>query len=61
MSRLMYEQLVADVLSREGWDTRVTKGSGDQGIDVIAQKGATKLVLQCKLYSHPVATAPCKR
>jgi restriction system protein len=54
MDGVEYECFVADLLSSRGWETRLTKGSGDQGVDVIAQKQGIKAVIQCKLYSHPV-------
>jgi hypothetical protein len=57
MDPVQYEALVADLLRDLGWETRLTKGSGDQGIDVIADMRATKLVIQCKLYSSPVGNS----
>jgi restriction system protein len=35
----------------------MTKGSGDQGADVIAEKGGIRVVVQCKWYSQPVGNA----
>ncbi|HSY27818.1 MAG TPA: restriction endonuclease, partial [Burkholderiaceae bacterium] len=52
-----YEQYVADTLRGIGWQTKLTKGSGDQGIDVIAEMRNTKVVIQCKLYSSAVGNA----
>lgn len=49
-----FEQYCAEVLSRHGWNARSTQGSGDQGIDVIAEKNGQRVVIQCKLYSKPV-------
>ena len=49
-----YEHLIAGTLTRFGWTTRTTKGSGDQGVDVIAEMRGIKIVIQCKHYSHPV-------
>jgi hypothetical protein len=57
MDPVHYEMLVADTLRDMGWQTRITKGSGDQGIDVIAELRGKKLVIQCKLYSNPVGNA----
>lgn len=54
LSPIEYEQLVADTLRRHGWDAQTTRVSGDQGIDVLATKGALRVVLQCKLYSRAV-------
>jgi hypothetical protein len=49
-----YEHAVAEIIKGLGWNAKVTKGSGDQGIDVIAEKDGYKVVIQCKLYSKPV-------
>lgn len=49
-----FERWVAEALNKFGWDTHVTAGSGDQGIDVIATRGRYTLGLQCKLYGSPV-------
>lgn len=57
MDPVQYEHLVADTLKELGWKTRTTKGSGDQGIDVIATMNGKKLVIQCKLYSSNVGNA----
>jgi restriction system protein len=57
MEPLLYEQFVADLLGHDGWSTRLTRASGDQGIDVVAQRGNVKAVIQCKLYSQPVGNS----
>lgn len=50
-----YEYVVASYLRKQGFTgVQVTKGSGDFGVDVIAQKGRQKFAVQCKLYSYPV-------
>lgn len=49
-----FEHWVADALARFGWETSVTKGSGDQGTDVIALKNGVSVGIQCKLYSQAV-------
>jgi restriction system protein len=49
-----FETFCAQVLSRAGWKTSTTKRSGDQGVDVLAEKDGKCVILQCKLYSHPV-------
>ena len=49
-----FEEKCAEELSRVGWSTRVTSGSGDQGIDVLAEKRSVRVVIQCKLYNKPV-------
>lgn len=57
LSPIEYESYVSEVLAHLGWQTRVTQASGDQGVDVVALKDGRKLVIQCKLYRHPVGNA----
>ncbi|MFA5171216.1 MAG: restriction endonuclease [Sulfuriferula sp.] len=54
MDGVDYERFVAHKLDGLGWTTRITKGSGDQGIDVIARKQSTTVVIQCKRLSDSV-------
>lgn len=54
LSAYDFEEKCAEELSRAGWSTKVTSGSGDQGIDVLAEKRGVRVVVQCKLYSKPV-------
>lgn len=50
-----YEYLVARYLKGHGYTgAKVTKASGDYGVDVIAHKGGHKYAVQCKYYSKPV-------
>jgi restriction system protein len=49
-----YEQYCAEQLRSAGWSADTTKASGDQGSDIIAEKRNLRLVVQCKLYNHPV-------
>jgi restriction system protein len=49
-----FERWCAKALERNGWTATVTKASGDQGADVLARKGRSSIILQCKLYSSPV-------
>ncbi len=51
---LQYEAYCAGILNDNGWKASVTKGSGDQGIDVVATRTDIKAVFQCKKYSSPV-------
>jgi hypothetical protein len=54
MDPLEFEHHCANILKQHGWNAYATKGSGDQGTDVIAEKDGIRAVLQCKLYSSPV-------
>ncbi len=49
-----FEHSCAEALRNAGWAARTTKRSGDQGVDVIAEKGGVTIVVQCKLWSQPV-------
>ena len=49
-----YEHYVAAIFKKHNWNSRVTKGSGDQGADIVATKKTITIVAQCKFYSSPV-------
>jgi len=49
-SGVEYEMFCSSILEKNGWKTFVTKGSGDQGVDIIAEKNGIKVVIQCKKY-----------
>lgn len=50
-----FEYFCAEVLSKNGYqNVEVTKGSGDQGIDVLAEKDGIKYAVQCKCYSSDI-------
>lgn len=54
MDEYEFEELVADVWQKRGWETTVTTGSSDRGIDVIAEKSSPfsqKQLIQAKRYS----------
>jgi HJR/Mrr/RecB family endonuclease len=55
MDEYAFENLVADLWENVGWDTSVTSGSGDRGIDIVATRtGMTteKQAIQAKRYSE---------
>lgn len=50
-----FENFCADILKKNGYvDVTVTRGSGDQGIDIIAYKDDVKYGIQCKCYASDV-------
>jgi restriction system protein len=53
LSATEYEFYCAKILQENGWDAKVTKASGDQGVDVIAKRNDIILALQCKKLSSP--------
>lgn len=54
MDPIEYENMCADILADGGWKTKMTSASGDQGVDIYAEKNGKSVVLQCKMYSSPV-------
>jgi hypothetical protein len=47
-----FEYWCADVLRKIGFcNVEVTRGSGDQGVDVLAEKDGVKYAIQCKCYT----------
>lgn len=54
MSPAEYEGYCADILNSNGWQARTTSLSGDQGVDVVAEKDGFCVAIQCKKYSSPV-------
>lgn len=57
MNGLEFENFVSVIFKKMGYDTELTKQSGDQGIDVIATKGVTKIGIQAKCYSNTVGNS----
>ena len=50
-----FEYFCAELLERCGFeDVTVTRGSGDQGVDILAFKEDIKYAIQCKNYSSPL-------
>lgn len=50
-----FEYFCADLLSRKGfYEVEVTKGSGDYGVDILAEKDGVTYAIQCKCYTAPV-------
>ena len=50
-----FEYYCAELLKKTGFqEVEVTKGSGDYGIDILAQKDGVTYAIQCKCYTAPV-------
>jgi len=50
-----FEIFCAELLRKRGFlDVEVTKGSGDYGIDILAEKDGVTYAIQCKCYAAPV-------
>ena len=56
MDGLKFEEYCANILRSQGYKhVKVTKASGDQGVDVLAFRKRKKYAIQCKYYSEPVS------
>ena len=54
-----FEYACADILRANGFkNVEVTRGSGDFGVDVLAEKKGVKYAIQCKCYSHKLDNTP---
>ncbi len=54
-----FEHWTADMLRDQGFENvEVTRGSGDQGVDVLAEKGGIKYAIQCKRYTSHLGNTP---
>lgn len=55
MTGLEFEEFCAEILKKNGYENvLVTKGSGDQGVDIIAYRDGVKYGFQCKCYSSDI-------
>lgn len=53
-----FEYFCADVLKKNGFENvEVTQGSGDHGIDILAEKDGITYSIQCKCYSSNIGNA----
>ena len=50
-----FEYFCADLLEKQGFtEVEVTRGSGDFGVDILAEKDGVTYAVQCKRYNGPV-------
>lgn len=52
-----FEHFVCELYSKMGYKAEVTKQSGDQGLDVVAERNGIKVGIQAKCYSGTVGNA----
>ena len=58
MSGLEFEHYCAEILESNGFtNVEVTQGSGDHGIDILAEKDDITYAIQCKCYSSNIGNA----
>lgn len=54
-----FEYACADILKANGFkNVKVTQGSGDFGVDILANKKGVRYAIQCKCYSHKLDNTP---
>jgi restriction system protein len=54
-----FEYWCASLLEKLGYiDVEVTRGSGDQGVDVLAKKDGIRYAIQCKRYTSDLGNTP---
>lgn len=54
-----FENWCAEALRNSGFsNVKVTPGSGDQGVDVVAEKDGLKYAIQCKRYNSDLGNTP---
>jgi len=49
-----FEHWCAARIEEQGWNVRVSKASGDQGIDIEAMRDGMLVAIQCKRYAQPI-------
>ena len=53
-----FEAYCADLLAKNGfYDVEITKGSGDYGLDILAERDGITYGIQCKRYDKPIGVA----
>lgn len=59
MNGQQFEQWCAMLLKRIGYtNVKTTPGSGDQGVDIVAEKDGIRWAFQCKRYSSNLSNTP---
>ena len=54
-----FEHFIAALMHKLGYQNlEVTRGSGDQGVDVLAEKEGVRYAVQCKCYSSDLGNTP---
>ncbi|HZG80781.1 MAG TPA: restriction endonuclease [Brevibacillus sp.] len=53
-----FERFIANVFTLKGYETTVTRKTGDGGKDIILRKGDEIAIVECKRYNSPKVTRP---
>jgi restriction system protein len=54
MDGRQFEAFVADLLEQQGWKVEATPGSGDLGVDLVAEEAERRWAIQVKRQAAPV-------
>jgi len=57
MTGIDFERNIAQFLQEDGWLTRLTRRTGDQGLDLMAYSDEFIVAMQIKCYSSPVSNS----
>ena len=57
MTGIEFENFIAELFTKLGYESKVTKATGDQGIDVIVSKNGYTIGIQAKCYSSSVSNS----
>jgi hypothetical protein len=55
MNGIEFEHYVREILVHQGYSAKVTQGSNDYGVDIVAKKGKDRYAIQVKRYSGKVS------
>jgi len=54
MGPIAFEHHCAAVLKTQGWSCKITRASGDFGVDIVAEHSGSRVVIQVKKWREPV-------
>ncbi|MFZ5986395.1 MAG: restriction endonuclease [Bacillota bacterium] len=54
LSGHQFEDALAQVYRKKGYLATVSKAGGDEGIDIVLEKGGERIIVQCKAHSKPI-------
>lgn len=55
MNGYEFEEFLEILFEKMGYSTEITKGSGDQGVDILIEKNSKRIGVQAKCYSSNVS------
>lgn len=55
-----FEKEIAELFREQGYNAKITRGSGDGGVDLFLTKNSINIIVQCKQYTNPVPPEPIR-